>query len=117
VQRFLDRVEESPDGCWMWKGSVYGNMPMLSVKSGYMSAARISYAIYNGPIPEGARVYRTCHNKTCINPARLKLSKPIKTHTTPKYKLIGMTTCEKGHPWVISDKRCMICSRERQKMW
>ena len=69
----LSKVEQRPNGCWIWKGSVdrrgYG---LCTVNGRGERAARAAYKAWVGPIPAGHDVHHTCPNRNCINPEHLE---------------------------------------------
>lgn len=74
--RFLMRVTVlGPDDCWPWIGSRfikgYGNASGLKPRL-EVSAHRVAYRLFVGPIPEGNQVMHTCDNPPCCNPAHLR---------------------------------------------
>lgn len=73
-QKFWSRVNRGDnDECWEWTGSQtkgYGN---LTHKSQTLYAHRVAYRLEHGDVPDGAHVLHECHNKSCVNPAHLKL--------------------------------------------
>lgn len=77
IDRILDRVVQNPDGCWGWTGTTdnYG-YAVLRHPAGNTKAHRAIYAHLVGPIPAGAYIDHACHNKTCNNPAHLRLATP-----------------------------------------
>lgn len=74
-ERLRRNVVITPAGCWEWKlvrnSQGYGNTTVgSSIRGG---AHRISYAVFNGPVPQGMVVMHLCDNPPCINPDHLKL--------------------------------------------
>lgn len=61
-------IPEPNSGCWFWLGclslgyGVYRDRP----------AHRVSYELYNGPIPVGMVIDHKCETKCCVNPHHLQ---------------------------------------------
>ncbi len=73
--RFWRSVNKTADGCWLWTAGSrtkqgYGN---LRVNGRSTQAHRFSYALHNGPIPNGLHVLHRCDVVACVNPAHLFL--------------------------------------------
>ena len=64
-QRIQNNIERTPDGCWIWTGSVYRDVPMISMERGNISVRRHLYGI-DHDIERSKRVINTCGNRKCV---------------------------------------------------
>ncbi|MCL4533904.1 MAG: HNH endonuclease [Bacteroidetes bacterium] len=70
-ERFWSKVEKLPSGCWIWHGTIMpsNGAAMYNVTSRRLvKAHRIAWEETRGPLPEGARLLRTCKTQRCISP-------------------------------------------------
>lgn len=82
LARFWAKVDQSGD-CWLWtacrnKGG-YGSFAAVARKghAHTVLAHRFSWAIHNGPIPDGLDVLHRCDTPACVNPAHLFLGTDV----------------------------------------
>lgn len=73
--RFSNKwVLDAGTGCWLWAGAGtdngYGVM-WGEYRKEY--AHRVSYLLYNGPIPDDMQVLHRCDTPLCVNPEHLFL--------------------------------------------
>lgn len=77
VRRFITKVkQDSRTGCWVWTAHKdYKGYGQFRLWGGVRRAPRAAYAIFRGPIPDGATVNHVdrCRNPECVNPAHLEL--------------------------------------------
>jgi len=60
--------------CWIWTASVFRDgYGCMRVDGRMLRAHRISWAVHNGPIPEGMCVCHRCDTPACVNPTHLFL--------------------------------------------
>lgn len=80
--RFWNKVlktdsPENPDGCWLWTGSKIGETGRayggFMHRRHRMGAHRWSWALHNGPIPEGMVICHRCDTPLCVRPDHLFL--------------------------------------------
>ena len=70
---FKKRIKKT-DGCWYFtklNGEVIHEYPQFMWQGVSMHASRVSYLMFNGDIPDGLKVFRSCYNSGCINPEHL----------------------------------------------
>ena len=94
--RRLVEIDTLSSGCWLWPGQVlkgYGIIwegPILAAAAEGRArkktrAHRVSYELFNGPIPEGMEIDHVCHtndddcpagdaclHRRCVNPDHLE---------------------------------------------
>lgn len=75
LERFEEKFEKI-DGntCWEWKAhrtpKGYGS---IKINRRMRSAHRVSWELYEGPIPEGLCILHRCDNPPCVRPSHLFL--------------------------------------------
>lgn len=139
-ERLLDRIEEAPNGCWLYSGQIsdqgYGRITDEIGRT--VSAHRVSYAYHCGPIPAGFQIDHQCHNsdvecaagprclhRRCVNPAHLRLATPrvnILSGRTVAAQNAAKTHCAQGHEYTQENTRLhanggRVCLACRQTYW
>lgn len=89
LERFLEKVEFLPSGCWAWTGTVsykgYGRISDSASGRLALPAHWAAYELFVGPIPEGLQIDHLCHtrdprcmpgntcqHRRCVNPDHLE---------------------------------------------
>ena len=129
LDRFFSRITPQTNGCWLWRGSLYGRN---SKNRGYgvfstggrhsaMYAHRWSYLYFIGEIPEGLEIDHLCRTPNCVNPLHLEPVTPeVNSARTRK------AVCVNGHPFTPENtlikrngaRQCRACQaiyRERRR--
>lgn len=59
--------------CWTWQGTTdeHGYGRARRKYKSEMSAHRIAFTCFKGPVPDGQMVRHRCDNPSCVNPAHL----------------------------------------------
>ena len=69
--RFIDT--DTTSGCWLWGGSLTNGYGKLAHNGRSVSAHRMAYIIFAGPIPTGLVIDHKCRVRACVNPLHLYL--------------------------------------------
>ena len=73
TNRFLDKVEENENGCWLWMAGLFGDgYGAFFINGKTHRAHRVSYSLFVDDITEGMNVLHKCHVRRCVNPSHLR---------------------------------------------
>lgn len=117
--RFWNKVELSPDGCWLWMG---GKMPAgygsFSVRDKTVLAHRWIWQLFYGPVDEGLQIDHLCRVRHCVNPSHLETVTPRENQWRSPISISArfgrQTLCKNGHPFTHHDgnqRYCRICTQ------
>jgi hypothetical protein len=132
IERFWDKVETRPSGCWEWTAYItsegYGQF--YPKHGNPILAHRFSYETNKGKIPKVKEIDHLCRNRKCVNPEhlecvtrRVNISRGMSGMETGLRNL-AKTHCPKGHPYSgdnlyiipsTGTRQCRTCVREAHK--
>ena len=123
--RFFARVEQIPDGCWLWTGPMnVQRYASFMVNGRTVMAHRWAYEHWVGPIPDGKQIDHVCGVTRCVNPIHLRPLEPYEN--VRAYWRSQRGVCRNGHELTAENvvwreqgkrRRCRICERERARRW
>jgi hypothetical protein len=132
MERFWEKVEKKPDGCWEWKAGKdkdgYGGFSVCRKKT---RAHRFIYEATYGPIPpytsKGFELdHVICSNPGCVNPEHMRLvtqKANVLRGESPSAKNARQTHCKYGHALIHDnlrkrkdERRCIICARSSDRL-
>lgn len=61
-------------------------------------AARVSYILHYGEIPDSLQIDHLCRNKGCVNPDHLEL---VTTQENTRRRVEAKTHCKRGHKYTV----------------
>jgi HNH endonuclease len=129
--RLFSQLVIDPGGCLLWQGRVsrdgYGR---ISVDGRTRQVHRVTWELFNGPIPEGLEPDHLCRVRRCAAPDHLELvthrENMLRGQTIAAFNA-AKTRCPSGHPYdalntairANGDRRCLECDRirGRRRYW
>lgn len=125
--RVQERVEVTPDGCWLWLGALnrdgYGSM-RTGVGNAVGQPHRLAVIVRDGAIPQGLEVDHRCHDshchetpcphRRCVNPEHLATV----THRANLRRHYEDGRCRQGHVLTMRPdglwRECLVCRAARR---
>jgi len=79
LERMASKSLVTEDGCWLWTEYIECEHAKISLNRKMVSVHRLSWEIFNGPIPDGMWVLHKCvGHGNCWNPHHLYLGNSLK---------------------------------------
>ncbi|KKM73271.1 hypothetical protein LCGC14_1412210 [marine sediment metagenome] len=133
ILRFWEKVETSPDDCWVWTGAKYpgGYGCFWDGKKSVLSH-RFYWEQINGVIPKGLELDHLCRNPACVNPQHIEAvthRENVLRGRSPeimRQHQLSKTHCLRGHPYddenthirpANGERVCRACQALAKKRW
>src|SRR6185312_4959082 len=112
--------------CWQWYKPNDVGYGVFSVAAQNVSAHRVAYELWTGPIPEGMEIDHvchpgdgscppgTCHHRRCVNPDHLEVVTPTENKrrsNCASARNFGKTHCIRGHEFTPENTYIFTTSR------
>ncbi len=79
-QRFVDKIDVAPSGCWLWTGALVWGYGQLYFEGRPQKAHRVAWTLIRGDIPASLYVLHKCDVTACVNPDHLFLGDAYDNH-------------------------------------
>lgn len=128
IERFLNKINVTPSGCWEWLASKNKNGYSLFQVLPHRYAHRFIYEYYHGEIDPTLTIDHLCRNRCCVNVNHLE-QVSIKVNTLRGFSASSInarkTHCPRGHQydecntWYAKNgsRICKSCNSARCKRW
>lgn len=118
IKRFMNHVEVSGTGCWIWNGATSnGGYGVFRVSGKNHIAHRWLYEEVHGKIPDGVECDHLCRNRICVNPSHIEAVtklENVRRGESGKWQR-EKTHCPNGHEYTIENtKYCSSTVRGRK---
>ena len=125
LERFMEKVEAGPDGCWDWTASLteqgYGRFA-AGHGAPYQKAHRASWEMFRSEIPDGLEIDHLCYNRRCVNPDHLE---PVSPAVNQRRRAERVTHCAEGHEYTANntyvskenERHCRTCHRKAMQKY
>ncbi|MFG0329862.1 MAG: HNH endonuclease signature motif containing protein [Phycisphaerales bacterium] len=127
IDRFVDKIDFTDDGCWNWTASVnsdgYGQFRAGDEKR---FAHRVVYEWFVRPLDPDLTLDHLCRNRACVNPDHLEeISLKENLRRGDAFIVNARKThCPQGHPYDRLDlrtgqrkcRRCQTAAQRRYKI-
>ena len=122
IARFWEKVDASPERCWIWKGSkTFEGYGHFKTRQKTHRAHRFSYELHKGKIPNDLVLDHLCKNRLCVNPNHLDaVTNKENILRGNSFSAINAkkTICCRGHPLTPDNlyakskvRRCKACAK------
>ena len=122
LDRLLDLVSETSQGCWQHRSPNGVGYGMVSIEGRSVYAHRYAYERFIGPIPDGLVIDHLCRNRACCNPWHLDVVPQRVNCLRGERAGLRVQTCKHGHDYTPENtyinpqgyRVCRSCKARRE---
>ena len=109
LNNFMAKIDYHFAGCWLWTGAQssegYGYVKLAGRT---LSAHRVSYELFIGPIGEGLEPDHLCRVRNCVNPDDIEPVTRSVNLTRGDHANRRKTHCPRGHEYTEDNTRYQV---------
>lgn len=120
MERLLNKIKISKNGCWVWTGAVFkksnGSYGQIRIDGKLKFAHRVSYETFKKEVSLGLELDHLCRKTLCINPSHLE--EVTHQENVRRGKSFNKNNkCKRGHVYIQNVRDCPQCKKITFARW